>query len=166
VHTYETIFITRPTLSEDEERTAVEALSEIVTSGGGNLVYTDRMGRRRLCYPIGKQHDGVYTRLLYDSEPAVPKELERRSRLSDEVLRLLTVRLEPAWAEAAKVYAKEDAIRRAAEHEEMLRQEQELAASGGERDRAGDAGDSDDDEFGGDVEDDLDDEAADMRRRR
>jgi hypothetical protein len=96
----------------------------------------------------------------------VPKELDRRSRLSDEVLRLLTVRLEPTWAEAAKVYAKEDAIRRAAEHEEMLRQEQELAASGGDRERVGDPGDGDDDEFGGDGEDDLDDDSADPRRRR
>ena len=108
MQTYETIFITRPTLTEDEEKTTVEGMALIVTSGGGAFTANDRMGRRRLAYPILKQSDGVYTRFLYDSEPAVPKELERRCRLSDEVLRALTVRLEPNWAVAAKEKAVRD----------------------------------------------------------
>jgi len=108
VQTYETIFITRPTLTEDEEKTAVEGMAQIVTSGGGSFTANDRMGRRRLAYPILKQTDGVYIRFLYDSEPAVPKELERRCRLSDDVLRAMTVRLEPNWAVAAKEKAVRD----------------------------------------------------------
>jgi small subunit ribosomal protein S6 len=162
VHTYETIFITRPTLSEDEEKATLEALSEVVRSGGGELVHTDRMGRRRLCFPIAKQHDGVYTRLLYDSEPAVPKELDRRSRLSDEVLRMLTVRLEPDWAEAAKVQAKEDVVRMAAEHEERKRQESEITTTGLSPVFSSDS----DDEFGDEFGEDVDDDSGDSRRRR
>jgi len=108
MQTYETIFITRPTLTEDEEKSTVESMLQIVTGGGGEVTANDRMGRRRLAYPILKQTDGVYVRFLYDSEPAVPKELERRMRLSDDVLRAMTIRLEPNWAAAAKVQAVRD----------------------------------------------------------
>jgi small subunit ribosomal protein S6 len=113
VRTYETVFITQPTLTEDEERTAIDALAEIVSSSGGVFTANDRMGRRRLAYPIQKFEDGVYTRFLYDSEPAVPKELDRRLRISDKVIRHMTVRLEPDWAVAAKEQAVRDAQIRA-----------------------------------------------------
>lgn len=105
--TYETIFITVPNITEDDERTTVETLAQVVIDGGGSMVTRDRMGRRRLAYPIRKFEDGVYTRLLYDSDAAVPRELERRFRLSEKVLRYLTVCLEKEWA----VQAKEDAVR-------------------------------------------------------
>jgi small subunit ribosomal protein S6 len=109
VPTYETVFITVPTLTEDEERTIVDGMAQIVTDGGGDFTANDRMGRRRLAYPIQKFEDGVYTLFLYDSESDVPKELDRRFRLSDKILRHLTVRLEPDWAVAAKEQAVRDA---------------------------------------------------------
>ena len=111
--TYETIFITVPNITEDDERATVETLAQIVTDGGGSMVTRDRMGRRRLAYPIRKFEDGVYTRLLYDSDAAVPRELERRFRLSENVLRYLTVCLEKEWAVQAKEDAVRDAKRRA-----------------------------------------------------
>ena len=123
MQTYETIFITKPTLTEDEEKSTVESMLQIVTGGGGEVVASDRMGRRRLAYPILKQTDGVYMRFLYDSAAAVPKELERRMRLSDEVLRAMTVRLEPNWAVAAK----EQAVRDEAARIEAERLERERA---------------------------------------
>jgi small subunit ribosomal protein S6 len=109
VPTYETIFITPPNLTESDERATVETMSQVVTDGGGTFTTVDRMGRRRLAYPIKKFEDGVYTRFLYDADSSVTKELERRFRLSDSVLRYLTVSLERDWA----VQAKEDAIREA-----------------------------------------------------
>ena len=130
MQTYETLFITSPTLTEDVERTTVDALSQVVTDGGGRMVANERMGRRRLAYPIQKHTDGVYVRFLYDSEAAVPKELERRMRLSDNVLRALTVRLEQKWAVAAKEQAVRDAQARAeaAERERLEREEAERRA--------------------------------------
>jgi small subunit ribosomal protein S6 len=77
------------------------------------MVANERMGRRRLAYTIKKCDDGVYTRFLYDSDIAVPKELERRIRISDRVLRYLTVRLEPDWAVESKEQAVRDAQARA-----------------------------------------------------
>jgi len=133
--TYETLFITPPTLSEDEEAAVVDGLAKIVTDGGGEFTVNERMGRRRLAYPIRKFEDGVYVRFLYDSESAVPQELERRIRLSDRVLRSLTVKLEEDWAVESKEQAKRDAqrriedeARRKAEEEARLAAEAEAAA--------------------------------------
>lgn len=109
---YETLFITPPTLSEEDEKATVDALLDVITSGGGSLVANDRMGRRRLGFPIKKHDDGVYIRFLYDSDSAVPKELERRIRLSDQVLRSLTVVLKRDWAADARRRAAEDIVRR------------------------------------------------------
>jgi small subunit ribosomal protein S6 len=112
VPTYETIFITLPTLSEEDEHSAVAPLAQIVTERG-SMVANERIGRRRLAYPIKKFEDGVYTRFLYDADEALPRELERRLRISDKVLRHLTVRLEEDWAVAAKEQAVRDAEARA-----------------------------------------------------
>jgi small subunit ribosomal protein S6 len=119
MQTYETLFITTPTLSDQEENEVVELLSQIVQQGGGTMVASDRMGRRRLAYPIQKHQDGVYVRFLYDSTADVPKELERRLRLSDRILRSLTVRLEPDWA----AFAKDEAVRDAAARREAAERE-------------------------------------------
>ncbi|MDX1390008.1 MAG: 30S ribosomal protein S6, partial [Acidobacteriota bacterium] len=131
--TYQTVFITVPNLSEDEERAVVDDLAGVVTSGGGAFTANDRMGRRRLAYPIRKFEDGVYTLFLYDSESAVPIELERRFRLSDKILRHLTVKLEKEWAgerkeeavRQAKARAEAEAARVAAEAEAAARAEEE-----------------------------------------
>ena len=106
VPTYETLFITPPNLTEDQEKATVDGLAQVVSEGGGEFTANERMGRRRLAYPIRKFDEGVYNRFLYDAGVEVPKELERRIRLSDQVLRSLTVRLEREWA----VFAKEDAV--------------------------------------------------------
>lgn len=123
--TYETLFITSPELTEDEESATVESLAQVVSDGGGSFTAKERMGRRRLAYPIMKFSDGVYVRFLYDSEAPVPKELERRLRLSDKVLRSLTVRLERDWAiEAKKQAVRDEQARVEAERQRELEQEQ------------------------------------------
>jgi small subunit ribosomal protein S6 len=127
VQTYETLFVTTPTLTEDDERSTVESFSAIVTDGGGKMVANERMGRRRLAYPILKHTDGVYVRFLYDAEAAVPKELERRIRLSDRILRVLTVRLDEKWAVAAKEQAVRDAQARVEAAEREAREREEAA---------------------------------------
>ncbi len=110
--TYETIFITLPTLSEEEERSVVAPLAQLITERG-SMAANERIGRRRLAYPIKKFEDGVYTRFLYDADPSLPRELERRLRISDKVIRQMTVRLEEDWAVAAKEQAVRDAEARA-----------------------------------------------------
>jgi len=127
MHTYETLFITPPNLAEEDEQAVVEQMVQIVSDGGGSFHAKDRMGRRRLAYPIEKHDDGVYVRFLYDSTKEVPKELERRMRLSDKILRGMTVRLEPDWAVAAKEQAVKDAARRVEMALEAERRAEEAA---------------------------------------
>jgi small subunit ribosomal protein S6 len=105
VPTYETIFITSPTLTDEETETTVSMLAGVITDGGGDMIANERMGRRRLAYPINKFDDGVYTKFLYESEGTIPSELDRRGRLADQVLRSLTVRLDKEWAADARVQA-------------------------------------------------------------
>ena len=112
VPTYETLFITLPNLTEEEERATVAALAQVVNEGGGEFAANERMGRRRLAYAIQSCEDGVYSRFLYDSPPSVPKELDRRLRISEKVLRHMTICMEPDWAVASKEQAVRDAAAR------------------------------------------------------
>ena len=113
IRTYETVFITLPTLTDEEERAVVDTFTAVVSDGGGVFAANDRMGRRRLAYPIKKFEDGVYTRFLYDSSANVPKELDRRLRISDRVIRHMTISMELDWAVASKEQAVRDAQARA-----------------------------------------------------
>lgn len=122
--TYETIYISAPTLTDDEAETLVSGYAEVVTSGGGALYANEKIGRRRLAYPIKKFEDGIYARLLYGSDASVPRELERRMRLSDKVLRFLTVKLDEEWAAASR----EQAVRDEQARKEAAKAAQEEAA--------------------------------------
>ncbi|MBD3866496.1 MAG: 30S ribosomal protein S6 [Acidobacteria bacterium] len=121
--TYESIIITTPEMPESDEKTLIDGMVSIITERDGQLHINDRMGRRRLAYPIKKTEDGVYTRLLYDSGSDAPQEVERRLRLSDKVLRVMTVALEKVWAEDAK----KEAVRLIEEKAENARREIEDA---------------------------------------
>jgi small subunit ribosomal protein S6 len=121
--TYETIIITKPDLPESDEKTLIDGMVSIIAEREGSLHINDRLGRRRLAYPIKKIEDGVYTRLLYDSGSDAPQEVERRLRLSDKVLRVMTVALEKVWAEDSK----KEAIRLIDEKAENARREIEDA---------------------------------------
>ena len=129
MQTYETLFITVPDLTEEDEKSTVEVLSKIVTDGDGTFHANERLGRKRLGYPIRKFEEGVYTRFLYDSEKEIPQELERRIKLSDKVLRSLTVRLDVEWADHAKKQAVIDAERRVEAAERAAAEAVERAAA-------------------------------------
>ena len=113
--TYETIFITSPTLPDDDHREAATLVSQIITEGGGNIIAEDPIGRRRLAYPIRKHEDGHYMRFLYEAGTEIPKEVERRNRLSDKVIRSLTIRLDKHESVRAREQAVVDAQRRVEE---------------------------------------------------
>ena len=89
---YETVFILHPELSEEEAEEAVQSLNKILEDKGSETIRIERGGKRRLAYPIRKQRYGYYTLIHFRALPEALLELERTYRLSDRVLRYISVR--------------------------------------------------------------------------
>ena len=91
---YEELFIVRPDATEEEVDPFVEQLKGIVTHGGGTMDKTDKWGVRKLAYRVLKYTEGQYILFQFTSDPEAVKEIERRLRVSDLVLKYLTVRID------------------------------------------------------------------------
>ncbi len=91
---YEELFIVRPDATEEEIDAFVEQLKGVVTSGGGTVDKADKWGVRKLAYRVKKRDEGFYVLLQITSGPEAVKELERRFRVSDLVMKFITVRID------------------------------------------------------------------------
>ncbi len=100
---YETVFITRQDLSQGQNDDLAKQMQQIVQDNGGKIANTEYWGLRQLAYKINKNKKGHYT-LFHIDGPAVAKdELERNLRMSEDVLRFMTVRIEEFAKEASAV---------------------------------------------------------------
>ena len=90
---YETLIVLSNELGEGQQP-LLERLYSVIQSGGGRIDASRDWGNRRLAYPIRRQSDGHYYLLEYQAEPAVVQELERTLRISDGVLRYMSVQQE------------------------------------------------------------------------
>jgi small subunit ribosomal protein S6 len=88
---YETTFILEPGLDENRVNEEIERVSQWIRDLGGEVLEVQRWGKRRLSYEIHRRRDGVYTLMLYQGPGAVVREVERRLRLNESVMRVLTV---------------------------------------------------------------------------
>ncbi len=89
---YETMYILRPDLSEEQMDQAIEKYQKLLGELGASTVETQHRGRRRLAYEIQNHRDGIYIQMNYQGEQVTIDALERTMRQGDEVLRYLTVR--------------------------------------------------------------------------
>lgn len=94
MRTYEELFILKPDATEEETEQVVEQVRLLITSGGGTVDKLEKWGVRKLAYRIQKQHEGFYVLFQFSSSPEAVKEIERRLRVSDLVLKFLTVRID------------------------------------------------------------------------
>jgi small subunit ribosomal protein S6 len=92
--TYEIMFIVRPDVEEVELDKLIETFSGYVTGGGGTVKTTEKMGRRRLAYTVKKFNDGFYVLLIVDAPASLISEIERRLRVSEQVIKFITVRMD------------------------------------------------------------------------
>ncbi len=101
---YEQLFIVRPDAAQEEIDSFLEQITGVIAAGGGNVRKVEKWGIRKLAYPVEKRHEGYYVLLEYGSAPDVVKEIERRFRVSDLVLKYLTVRIDQKlkWLEKRK----------------------------------------------------------------
>ena len=102
---YENIFILKPDLPDDEADRIVAQMEEVVTSTGGTLRKTDRMGRRRLAYLVRRYREGQYVLLDMECDAATVQELERRLKVIEPVLKFQTVRVDEEMKRAGKLQA-------------------------------------------------------------
>ena len=90
---YETIFIVRPNIAEDEIDAVINKTSSIIEGDGGIIIRIDKWGLKKLAYLIKKESQGYYVYLDYAGIPASVSEIERIFRIDDKVLKYLTIKL-------------------------------------------------------------------------
>src|SRR6202043_2412154 len=91
---YEELFIVRPDAPEEEIDQVIEQLTTLIASQGGNVDKSDKWGVRKLAYRVQKRTEGFYVLLQFVSKPETVKEIERRLRVTDQVMKFITVRID------------------------------------------------------------------------
>ena len=100
---YEVVFVLAPQLTEDEVKTQVETYSNVAVEKGAKVLHIDEWGKRRLAFPVKKNKEGIYVILTLEEGSAdAVTELERRFRVSDAIIRFLTVRVDEDLKRADK----------------------------------------------------------------
>jgi small subunit ribosomal protein S6 len=92
---YEELFIAKPDAPDEEVDQFVEQLRTHLTNAGATVDKVDKWGKRRLAYKVDKYREGAYVLLQFSASPETVKELERRLRVADLVIKFLTVRIDP-----------------------------------------------------------------------
>ena len=110
--TYELMFIVRPDMPEEEQDKLISTLQSVVTSSQGQVKNVERMGKRRLAYKVRKFADGIYILLTIEGSGGLIHELERRLRVSEAVIKFLTVRIDEEQKRLDKIKAIRDARRK------------------------------------------------------
>ena len=89
---YETMYILSPDSPEEEVEAHVSKYRDLVTEAGAEVLDTQMRGKRRLAYPIAKHREGIYVQLNHNGDGQQVATLERAMRLSEDVIRYLTVK--------------------------------------------------------------------------
>ncbi len=102
---YEVMFIVRPDVVDEDADKLIAGFEATVTNGGGVVKSTEKMGRRKLAYTVRKFNDGNYILLTVEAEGGLIAELERRLRVSEQVIKFITVRTDEEDKRIAKIKA-------------------------------------------------------------
>jgi len=91
---YETMYILRPDLIDEQVEQNISKYENMIKENGAENIQIQNRGKRRLAYEIGKHRDGVYIQMNYTANGSTISPLERAMRLSEEVIRYLTIKQE------------------------------------------------------------------------
>ncbi|AFY64508.1 30S ribosomal protein S6 [Geitlerinema sp. PCC 7407] len=97
---YETMYILRPDMGEEQVDQAIEKYQSILRDQGAEIVETQHRGKRRLAYEINRHREGIYVQMNYNAPGNAIAIMERAMRLNEDVIRYLTVKQEVVAAEA------------------------------------------------------------------
>lgn len=101
MNTYESIFILKHTLNEEDVQKTVSKLEGIIKQGG-ELIATENWGKKRLAYEVLKEKKGIYVLLRFRGEGELISELERNYRFDDNVIKFLTVKMDKKGVDLLK----------------------------------------------------------------
>jgi small subunit ribosomal protein S6 len=107
--TYELMFIVRPDMTDEDLDKLISTLQSAVPGLGGTVQKVEKMGKRRLAYVVRRFHDGIYVLMVVEGGGAMIHELERRLRVTEPVIKFLTVRIDEEQKRLAKIKALRDA---------------------------------------------------------
>jgi small subunit ribosomal protein S6 len=102
---YEVMFIVRPDTQDEDVDKLIAGFEATVTNGGGTVRSTEKLGRRKLAYTVRKFNEGNYILLTVDADGALVHELERRLRVSEPVIKFITVRMDEEQKRLDKIKA-------------------------------------------------------------
>ena len=111
--TYELMFIVRPDMTEEDQDKLISTLETAVTSSGGLVKSVEKMGKRRLAYIVRRFHDGLFILLTFEGSGGLVHELERRLRVTEPVIKFLSVRIDEEQKRLDKIKAIKDSRRKA-----------------------------------------------------
>ena len=106
---YELMFIVRPDIVDEELDRLISTLETQVSTAGGTLKNAERMGKRRLAYQVRGFQDGMYVLFTIEGSGEVVRELERRLRVAEPVIKFITVRVDEEQKRLNKIKALRDA---------------------------------------------------------
>jgi small subunit ribosomal protein S6 len=91
---YETVFIADPTYTDGEVDELIKGYEQLVTSTDGKVLKVEKWGKRRLAYSIRHQEEGIYVLMTLECPATLVKELDRRLRMNERIVRHMAVRVE------------------------------------------------------------------------
>ena len=99
---YEELFILKPDAPEEEADAFIEGVKTLITNGKGTIDKAEKWGVRKLAYRVQKYNEGGYVLFQFTSSPELVKEVERRMRVTDMVIKFITVRIDEKLKKIAK----------------------------------------------------------------
>ena len=99
---YEILFIADPNLGEPEVEALAAQIQGYVEKEGGRIQKLEKWGKKRLAYVIGKHREGSYVLLVCEAKGSLVKEVERRIRVTDGVVKFITVRVDEELRKAER----------------------------------------------------------------
>ena len=91
---YETMYILRPDIAEDEVKNHIDKYNKLLEEFGGTILDSQMRGKRRLAYQIAKHREGIYVQLSHQGDGQHIFKIEKAMRLSEDVIRYMTVKQE------------------------------------------------------------------------
>ena len=100
---YEVMFIVRPDMTDEDLDKLVSNLESNATTAGAKVKNSERMGKRRLAYMVRNFNDGIYILMTLEADGPAIHEVERRLRVSEPVIKFITVRVDEIQKRAEKI---------------------------------------------------------------